>query len=49
MKLSKMLTKGLVPKITWASMTGFEKLDLGLGWKPKRRRKMTIKKILKDI
>jgi len=47
MKLFKM--PRLTPKITWTQLTGFKKSDFGMNFKPKKRRRQTIKKILKNV
>lgn len=37
----------VMPK--WSTMTGFKKSDLGLSFKPKKRRRTSIKKILRNV
>lgn len=36
------------PKISWTQLTGFKKEDFRLRLKPKKRRRMTIKRIIKS-
>ena len=48
--MSKLFSnRRLIPKITWTQLTGFKRSDFGMGWKPKKRRRRTIKKILKNV
>lgn len=41
--------KSVMPKMSWGTMTGFKKGDFGLSFKPKRRRRTSIKKILRNV
>jgi hypothetical protein len=48
-KMKLFSTKGMFPKMNWQKMAGVSKKDLGLPpMKPKRRR-MSIKKMLRDV